>query len=155
MNDYIETLLSQADHFLAQPEQSGEELRGIALKLLQINTNSFSRANRERINSTVVALAPFILGPEDIGILQQLERSQTKLKQDLSGASTRAARLEPTQNLRRLEEQQMLFLRGVLKNDQKKHDKSKLERKRYIKVMRALGIGTQENTSHAELLTDR
>jgi hypothetical protein len=169
MKRHVENLLNQLKRSLAHLKHSGgddlqdanndfglvEGLKRFVLQIVQINTNSLSRDTRADIRSAVVEAALFILRPEEIEIVQKAESQRIKLCEELAGASTRSARSEPIAKLRWLDEQQILFIRGVLKNDQKKHGKSKLKRKRYFKLKRALGIGTQENTSDAQLLTDR
>ena len=169
MKHDVEHLLSRIKELLTQMKQpSGgdargsdadlrliRELKGLALQLVQINTNSLPRGTREKIRSTLVISAPVILQPEDIDIVQETELQRAKLSQELARASTRAARHGPIGKLRFLDEQQMLFLRGVLNDPLKKRSNLKRERKHYFRTMRALGIGTQENTSDAELLTDR
>src|SRR5215467_10306625 len=123
MNRHVENLLSQIKCSLAHLKQSGrhdlqganddfgavEELKRLALQLVQINTNSLPRAIREHIRSTLVEAAAFMLQPEEIEIIQKEEGQRIKLIQKLAGASTRAGRREPTQTLRQIEEQQMLF----------------------------------------------
>jgi hypothetical protein len=160
MNHQIETLLSQIKRVVAQLTQpSGDdlqiesadtcglirELKRTFVQLVHTNTNSCSRAIREEITSVLVASAPLILGPEDIGRIQEFDRQRVKLNQELAGASTKATRQERRHELSRLDEQLILFLRGVLNDSQKKHVKFKRERKHYVRAMRALGIVTQEN----------
>jgi hypothetical protein len=162
MNHHIETLLSQIKRLLAQLKQLGgddlqtanaetcglvRELKHAAVQLVQINTNSLSRATREEISSTLVASAPFLVGPEEIGTIQEFERQQAGLNQELTNASTRAARRGPTSKLRHLDQQRMLFLRRILNCDGKPRRKLNLKRNRksYFRAMRALGINTQGN----------
>ena len=155
MNHHVKNLLSQIKALLAQLKQSsGDDLREddvralnrLAAQLVQINTNSLSRASREEVRSMLVESALFILQPEEIHIIQESERQRAELSKELAGASTRATRREPTRNLRRLDEQQMLFIRGALKNPLKKRTNFKRERKHLFRTMRALGIDAQKST---------
>jgi hypothetical protein len=91
----------------------------------------------------LVASAPFILEPEDIDIIHDIERQRGKYSQELAVASTRAERREPIARLRWLDEQEMLFLRGALTNPLKRRANFKRERKQYFRAMRSLGLDTQ------------
>ena len=159
MSRRVETLLSQIKDVLTDLKHSEEnnlggtevdirrvhELSRLALQLVQINTNSLTRGTREDIRSILIASVPHMLAPEEIDIIQKSEAQRAKLNQELAGAPTRASRREPIRRLRRLDEQQMLFLRGVLKDPLKKQLIFKRERKHYFRAMRAVGIDTHES----------
>src|SRR4051794_32832952 len=160
VNHHVEYLLSQIKCLatkLKGPDSNGlceaetdlgliRELKGLARQLVQINTNSLSRATRENIRSVLVESAPFILPPEDVDIIQAAEHQHVELSQELSGVCTRAARRDPTRNLRKFGEQQMLFIRGALKNPLQKRAKLRRESKHYSRTKRALRINTQQTT---------
>jgi hypothetical protein len=159
MSRRVETLLSQIKDVLTDLKHSDgnnsggaeadirrvQELSRLALELVQINTNSLTRTTREDIRSMLVASVPYMLAPEEIDIIQKSEAQRATLSQELAGASTRASRREPISSLRWLDEQQMLFLRGVLKDPLKKQLNFKRERKHYFRAMRALGLDTHES----------
>jgi hypothetical protein len=164
MSRRVETLLSQIKDVLTDLKHSDgnnsggaeadirrvQELSRLALQLVQINTNSLTRTTREDIRSTLVASAFSMLQPEEMDVVQDIERQRAKLNQRLACASTRAERREPIGKLRWLDEQQMLFLRGLMKDSLKKSANLKRQRKHYFRAMRALGINAQGNTCNSK-----